>query len=548
MKKLLAIVLCFPIILFSQTIVDTIPQPKNVLLEEYHGMQCWWCDEGNQVAQALKSAHPAGDVVIMTIHAGSYAAPNPGQPDYRTVFGDAIHNYNNVNFYPSGSINRHLFPAYSCSVGETPMERNDWGVAATNILPQLSPVNIGSVATIDVSTGELIVDVELYYTDTQLVNINYLNVAIIQNNIIGPQVTTSGASPNNNYHHNNMLRYMMTDYWGDTINTISQGTLVTKQYNWMMPTDINGVILEPVDIKIVVFVNEDKQETLTVAEITPTIVFVNSYDVKATGVSATNAICGYTTDLGISFMNYGNVPLTSLEIDYSINGSGATTFNWFGNLLPSEDTTITIAGVLFNPLDTNTVDITFANPSGSTDQNISDNNDSTSFIHLAMASQITTGFVNGLATVDITTDNYPEETNWELIDDAGVVIAQGGPYVTSNTAQATVSVNLDINECYSFLIYDTYGDGMSGNGSTAGSFIVNDASGNVIASGGSNFTFSYGEYFEVTNVLSITEGSLTSKKLLKIVDVLGREAKPKKNTPLFYIYNDGTLEKKIILE
>jgi len=63
MKKLLVIFLCFPIILFSQTIVDTIPQTKNILLEEYHGMQCWWCDEGNQDAQALKSAHPAGDVV-----------------------------------------------------------------------------------------------------------------------------------------------------------------------------------------------------------------------------------------------------------------------------------------------------------------------------------------------------------------------------------------------------------------------------------------------------------------------------------------------------
>ena len=180
----------------------------------------------------------------------------------------------------------------------------------------------------------------MYYTDTQSVNANYLNVSIIQNNIIGPQVTTSGASPNNNYQNNNMLRYIMTDYWGDTINTISQGTLVTKQYSWMMPPDINGVILERFDIKIVVFVNENKQETLTVAEITPTIVFLNSYDVKATGVSATNAICGSTTDLDISFMNYGNIPLTSLDIDYSINGSGVTTFNWAGNLLPSEDTTI----------------------------------------------------------------------------------------------------------------------------------------------------------------------------------------------------------------
>ena len=38
------------------------------------------------------------------------------------------------------------------------------------------------------------------------------------------------------------------------------------------------------------------------------------------------------------------------------------------------------------------------------------------------------------------------------------------------------------------------------------------------------------------------------KRLVKIVDVLGRETKEIKNQPLYYIYDDGTVEKKIILE
>jgi hypothetical protein len=38
------------------------------------------------------------------------------------------------------------------------------------------------------------------------------------------------------------------------------------------------------------------------------------------------------------------------------------------------------------------------------------------------------------------------------------------------------------------------------------------------------------------------------KKVLKIIDVFGREAEGNKNEPLFYIYNDGTVEKKIIIE
>ena len=38
------------------------------------------------------------------------------------------------------------------------------------------------------------------------------------------------------------------------------------------------------------------------------------------------------------------------------------------------------------------------------------------------------------------------------------------------------------------------------------------------------------------------------KKLLKVTDILGREVNEERNTPLFYIYNDGTVEKRIVIE
>ena len=49
------------------------------------------------------------------------------------------------------------------------------------------------------------------------------------------------------------------------------------------------------------------------------------------------------------------------------------------------------------------------------------------------------------------------------------------------------------------------------------------------------------------NTTNITEIE-TKKRLIKIVDVLGREVDKKRNSPLFYIYNDGKVEKKIIIE
>jgi hypothetical protein len=38
------------------------------------------------------------------------------------------------------------------------------------------------------------------------------------------------------------------------------------------------------------------------------------------------------------------------------------------------------------------------------------------------------------------------------------------------------------------------------------------------------------------------------KQLLKVVDILGKESKPNKKGLLFYIYSDGTVEKKLIIE
>ena len=50
-----------------------------------------------------------------------------------------------------------------------------------------------------------------------------------------------------------------------------------------------------------------------------------------------------------------------------------------------------------------------------------------------------------------------------------------------------------------------------------------------------------------TSITAINEIS-NKRNLLKITDILGREVNENRHTPLFYIYNDGTVEKKIIIE
>ena len=52
--------------MFSQTIVGTDPENKNVILEEFTGLNCPNCPAGHAIGQAIYDAHP-DDVVLINI-------------------------------------------------------------------------------------------------------------------------------------------------------------------------------------------------------------------------------------------------------------------------------------------------------------------------------------------------------------------------------------------------------------------------------------------------------------------------------------------------
>ena len=57
-------------------------------------------------------------------------------------------------------------------------------------------------------------------------------------------------------------------------------------------------------------------------------------------------------------------------------------------------------------------------------------------------------------------------------------------------------------------------------------------------------------FININNIPSSISGIQNSKELIKIVDILGKEVDSEKviyKTTLFFIYSDGTVEKKIII-
>ena len=50
------------------------------------------------------------------------------------------------------------------------------------------------------------------------------------------------------------------------------------------------------------------------------------------------------------------------------------------------------------------------------------------------------------------------------------------------------------------------------------------------------------------SVSNVKENNSTVNRLLKVVDIYGRSISPKPNIPLFYIFEDGRVEKKIVIK
>lgn len=482
-KILLSVFALGSFLTFAQTNVSTTPENKNVVLEEFTGISCPYCPDGHAIAEGIKNNNP-GDVMLINIHTGGYATPQGPGTDFNTNFGAALATNASVSGYPTGSINRD---------GPS-MSRSSWASATATQLSQPSPVNVWSEAIIDMGTNTLTVNVEIYYTGSQTVTSNKINVAVLQNNIEGPQSGGASYNPsavlaNGNYNHTHMLRHLITGQWGEDITNVSQGHYETRSYTWNIPSDINGVDVDPTNLEIVTFIAEGQQNILTGNYANTSIVFPNAYDANLTNTTATDIMCAVSgTDLEVTFKNYGNIALTSLDINYSINGGTSTTYPWTGNLSSGGTETVTIPQISVTPTNTNNVDVSISNPNGNSDQNLANNNLSTTFSGMYDAP-------NGQISIDVTTDNYPSETTWELKEN-GVIISTGGPY-SSTGPQPTTYATITPGNCYTFIMKDDYGDGIL----APGNFKVKDVNNGTIVWGGTNspagnFTFDVTTYFE----------------------------------------------------
>lgn len=245
--------------LMAQLPVSQSSENKKVVLEEYTGIHCTFCPDGHRLANEFKANNP-GEVVLINIHAGSFAVPNAGEPDFRTIHGTMIASAAGIVGYPAGSINRRYFPQYTQG-GGTAMSRGQWASAGGVILGEASYVNIAMDAVYDIGTNKIYADVEMYLTGSIPSGSNLaLVVALLQNNVEGPQIgagsNPSQVLPNGKYNHSHMLRDLLSpSRFGDNID-FSGGPKASMSFVYDVPANIGGITTVPADMEVVAYLLE----------------------------------------------------------------------------------------------------------------------------------------------------------------------------------------------------------------------------------------------------------------------------------------------------
>ena len=192
-----------------------------------------------------------------------------------------------------------------------------------------------------------------------------------------------------------------------------------------------------------------RRELLTSDALTPVTLLANDAEVSVR--PSYSGLCGAKPTGNFKIINRGNNNITSAVL--SINDNGSTyTINWTGNLATNQEAVIpaTFSG-------SGIITAVLSSVNGLADSKTSNNTSTLAYTLTPALPNYTASTVK----LDLKLDNYGSETYWELLNSSGNVLYKSTAYSdATNPKLKTFTFTLTNNTCYSFRIYDDYGDGI----------------------------------------------------------------------------------------
>jgi len=504
MKKILSFILvaCFTATLFAQpTIVSTTPSNRNGILEEFTGKGCQYCPDGHKRAQQLMNQYPDRFFAI-NVHVGSFA---DGTPNYKTPYGTALVNQAGMGQaantgYPAGTVNRQAFDGVALMGALTApyflYDRSKWATCASKLLNDPSCLNVAAEGTVDWTTRHLSLLVEVYYTGNAVQSTNKLTVAMLQNNIIGPQ---SGMTlypemiVGSQYRHMHMLRDFVTgSQWGMDVSPTTTGSFWSHTFEYDIPQHFNNVNVMLEDLEFIVFVAEN--ETKIISGCHANITHLNLPQI---GGRITEALeipvidCSTDASAYVKVQNIGQNTINSLEFTYKVANGTPNTYIWNKRTIAS--------------MASDTIHLPIFQVQASTNQTvkidlikINDEPITLSSSSITIKKDIVQGADSEMKLV-IKTDQYGTECSFKIFRQDGTVLLQGGPF-TNAVVEREFNFVPDEKGCYRLEVNDSYGDGMPGGFIK----ILNSSGTQIYYAAGNSYTTKLRAMVPYYNVYTIT--------------------------------------------
>ena len=203
----------------------------------------------------------------------------------------------------------------------------------------------------------------------------------------------------------------------------------------------------------------------------------------------------------IKITNWGTSILTAANITYNIDDVNTLNYSWSGSLAYGEYDEIALP-VMTTTGGTQTFSASIVDVNNVTDARSCNNVDSKDFS--AATSYPTTPQV----IFNLTTDDYASETSWEFKNGAGTILYSGNSY--ANNTSYTETFDVDPDECYTFTIEDTIGDGICC-GYGTGFYELTTSTGTIIFAGG--------EFASIENTIVSTNALSTNEFALSGISV-----------------------------
>ena len=180
------------------------------------------------------------------------------------------------------------------------------------------------------------------------------------------------------------------------------------------------------------------------------------YDANVLGINYPEGLaCSSSIIPEIRLQNYGTENLTTVELVSYIDDVEKGTFTWTGDLAQYALEVVTLPELVDIPNGDHVYKVVAVGPNNHPDEDESNN---------TLTKEFTTNSDGKEVILNLLTDDYPTETSWKIFLDGEIVASGGGYNLTQNLYE--IPICLLPEQCYTFTVYDEYGDGMSYGGVT----------------------------------------------------------------------------------